>query len=80
VKNVITDARGITEASPAHLCSIFISSVDIPYNINPNFSDYLNVPSISDSDVKQAIRRLRSLKRADGDGISSLIMNVAQYF
>lgn len=79
-KNVTTKARGITEASPARLCSIFISSVDIPKSVHLNFSDFLNVPPISDSDVKQMIRRFRSLKGIDADGIPGLIMNVAQFF
>jgi hypothetical protein len=80
VKKVVTEAHGIAVTSPPYFCSIFISSVDIPNNIHLNFSDFLNVPSISDSDVKQAFRRLRSSKCINADEILNFIMKVPQCF
>jgi hypothetical protein len=48
------------------LSSIFnsFSSVVFPNNACFNLSDFFNVPSISDSGVRQAVRRLSSPKCA----------------
>jgi hypothetical protein len=43
-------------------------------NARFTFSDFLNVPSISDADVKQAIRRLSPSKCVGPDEISSFII------
>jgi hypothetical protein len=54
------------------------SSVNIPDNTHINFSDFLNVPSICDSDVKQAVRLL-SLKRIGAYDIPN-VLKIAPIF
>jgi hypothetical protein len=61
-ENVITQPQCIVEAFADHFSSSFnsFSSVVIPNNARFTLSDFLNVPSISDSDLEQEIRRLSS--------------------
>jgi hypothetical protein len=68
----------IAEAFADHFSSIFNSSsfVVIPNNACFTFYDFLNIPSISDSDVKQAIRRLSLSKYVGPDEIPSFIIKV----
>jgi hypothetical protein len=46
----------------------------MPNNAPFTFSDFLNVPSISDAEVKQAIRRLSLSKCVGPDEIPSFII------
>jgi hypothetical protein len=59
-ENVITQPHCIVEAFGHHFSSIFDSpsSVVIQIHVYFTFSDFLNFPLISCSDVKQAFRRL----------------------
>jgi hypothetical protein len=63
-QKVITEPQCIVEAFADHIFSIFNSpsSVVIPNNAQSLTLDFLNVPPISDSDVKKAIRHLSSSK------------------
>jgi hypothetical protein len=81
-KNVMREPTCIAEAFAGHFSSIFnsSSSVVIPNNASFILSNFLNVPSISDSDVKKAIRRLSSSKSVGPDEILSFIIKGCSHF
>jgi hypothetical protein len=74
----MTPPQCIVEAFADHFPSVFnslsLSSVIIPNKARLIFCDFFNVPSISDSDVKQAIRRLSPSKCVGPDEILSSII------
>jgi hypothetical protein len=63
-ENVIPEPWCTAENFAYHFCSVFNSSspVIIPDNTHFTLASFFNIPSIYDSDVKQAIRRLSSSK------------------
>jgi hypothetical protein len=75
-ENIITQPQCIVEAFADNFPSIFNcpSSAVSPNYARFTFSDFLNVPPISDSDVKQAIRRLGPSKCVGPDEIPSFII------
>jgi hypothetical protein len=74
--NVITQPQCIADEFADHFAALFktSSSVDILNNLHFILSDFLNVPSISNSDVKKAIRCLILSKCVGPDEISSSII------
>jgi hypothetical protein len=75
-QKVITEPQCIAEAFADYFSTIFNSppSVVIPNNAQFLTSDFLNVPPISDSDVKKAIRHLSSSKSVGTDEIPTFII------
>jgi hypothetical protein len=76
VGNVTTQPHCIAEAFADHFSPIFNSPsfVVIPNNAHFTFFNFLNISSISDSDVMLAIRCLSQTKRVDPDEILSSII------
>jgi len=75
--NFITEPQLIAEAFADHFRSIFNSSSATQVHYNPvetTSSDFLNVPFVFDSDVRRAIRRLKSTKSVGPDDIPSFII------
>jgi hypothetical protein len=73
VENITTQPQCIVEAFADHFSPIFNapSSVVIPNNTHFTFSNFLNISSISDSDVMLASRCLNQTKCVDPDEILS---------
>jgi hypothetical protein len=73
---IITEPQFIAEAFADHFSFIFNSSsfVNTLNSSDCNSSDSLNIPYISDSDIKRAIIRLRLTKCIRSDEIPNLII------
>jgi hypothetical protein len=73
---IITEPQLIADASADQFSSIFksSSSAHVPKNSDCISSDFLNIPSISDSDVERAISRLRSMKCVGPNEIPNFIV------
>jgi hypothetical protein len=73
-ENVITQPRSIPEGIADYFSSIFNYPSSVVFPNNVHFYYFVNVPSISDSDVKQAIRRLSSSKCVGSEEIPSFMI------
>jgi hypothetical protein len=73
-ENVTPEPQCTAEEFAYRFCSVFnSSSVIIPDNTHFTLAGFFNLPSISKSYVKQAIRRLTSSKYVGPDEIPSFI-------
>jgi hypothetical protein len=75
--NFIAEQQLITEAFADHFRSIFncSSATQIHHNsVETTSSDFLNVLFVFDSDIRRAIRRLKSTKLVGPNGIPSFII------
>jgi hypothetical protein len=80
-QKVITEPQCIVEAFADHFSTIFNpSSVVISNNTQSLTSDFLNVPPISDSEVKKTIQHLSSSKSVGPDEIPSFIIKGSEIF
>jgi hypothetical protein len=76
VGDVFTEPQFIAEAFAEHISSIFnsSSSFNILNKSLSTFSDFLNIPYISDLDVKQAISHLHLAKCIGPDEVPNFII------
>jgi hypothetical protein len=80
-ENLVTQPQCIVEACVDHFSSIFNSPSSAVLRNSATFTFsgfFLNIPSISDSDVKQAIRHLSSSKCFGPDETPVLSLHVTQ--
>jgi hypothetical protein len=79
---IITEPQFIAEAFADHFSSIFnlSSSVNTLNNCDCTSLDSLNIPYISDSDIKQVISLLHSMKCVGPDEIPNFIIKRSNIF